>query len=163
DSDPEVRATLSQLAAQRGITPTPAAPPPPSTETSYAVSLLGDVDLHLFNEGRHTALHTKLGAHPIEIDGEAGTYFAVWAPDATAVSGVGDFNGWQSDRHALRPVRESGIWEGFVRGVGRGARYKYVITSRFGGHRFEKADPFAFHAEVPPRTASIVWDLDFEW
>jgi 1,4-alpha-glucan branching enzyme len=78
------------------------------------VTLLTDDDLHLFNEGTHFGLAAKLGAHPMKAAGTAGTYFAVWAPSATGVSVVGDFNGWDDHRHPLRPRASSGIWEGFV-------------------------------------------------
>jgi alpha-1,4-glucan:alpha-1,4-glucan 6-glycosyltransferase/4-alpha-glucanotransferase len=158
--DPAVRASLGILAERRGRV---APPSPEPGDTSRALSLLGELDVHLFNEGRHRALHTKLGAHTIDSDGTRGTVFAVWAPDAAAVSVIGDFNAWEGGRHPLHPVGESGIWEAFLPGVGRGAIYKYLVTARFGGHQLEKADPFAFHTEVPPRTASIVWDLDYEW
>ena len=122
-----------------------------------------DHDLYLFNEGTHLRLADKLGAHPGVFEGVAGTRFAVWAPNAAAVSVVGDFNGWQPSRHPLHPRATSGIWEGFVPGVGRGARYKYHVASRLHGYQVEKADPLAFHGEVPPRTASIVWSLEYEW
>lgn len=122
-------------------------------------SLLGDHDLHLFNEGSHLRLYEKLGAH-IQ---EKGTYFAVWAPDAERISVIGDFNQWDPAVHPLRPRDRSGIWEGFLPGVQRGALYKYHLVSRYGGVILEKADPLAFHYEVSPRTASIVWDLDYAW
>ncbi|MGD8370572.1 MAG: 1,4-alpha-glucan branching protein GlgB, partial [Syntrophobacterales bacterium] len=92
-----------------------------------------------------------------------GTYFAVWAPDAEKVSVVGDFNGWDTSSHPLQPRAQSGIWEGFITGVKKGAPYKYHILSRFSGYKAEKADPFAVFCEVPPNTASIVWDLDYAW
>ena len=92
-----------------------------------------------------------------------GVAFAVWAPNAAAVSVVGDFNDWQPARNALAPVADSGIWEGFVPDLAQGAVYKYHVVSRSNGYRVDKADPFGFHSEVPPRTGSIVWDLDFEW
>ncbi|MCS7240746.1 MAG: 1,4-alpha-glucan branching enzyme, partial [Candidatus Bipolaricaulota bacterium] len=125
-------------------------------------SLLTDEDLWLFNEGNHSSLYEVLGAHPIRWRGQVGTYFAVWAPDAEAVSVVGDFNAWEPGREPLRPRGESGIWEGFVRGVGPGALYKYHIVSRYGWQGF-KADPFSFYMEMPPKTASIVWDLSYAW
>ncbi|MCX7843798.1 MAG: 1,4-alpha-glucan branching protein GlgB [Candidatus Bipolaricaulota bacterium] len=131
-------------------------------EVQGAPSLLTDEDLWLFNEGNHSGLYEVLGAHPLRWRGQAGTYFAVWAPNAEAVSVVGDFNGWTPGRHPLRPRGVSGIWEGFVPGVGPGALYKYHIVSRYGWQGF-KADPFAFYAEVPPRTASVVWDLSYAW
>jgi 1,4-alpha-glucan branching enzyme len=124
---------------------------------------LTDQDLHLFNEGTHLRLYEKLGAHPCSKDGVEGTYFAVWAPNARGVSVVGDFNGWERGRNPLQPRASSGIWEGFVPGAEQGARYKYHIVSRVGGFAVDKADPFAFHAELPPQTASAVWGLDYEW
>lgn len=125
-------------------------------------SLLTDDDLWLFNEGRHSALYEVVGAHPVKWRGQGGTYFAVWAPNAKEVSVVGDFNGWRPGQNPLRPRGSSGIWEGFVPEVGPGALYKYHIVSHYGWQGF-KADPFAFHAELPPRTASIVWDLSYAW
>jgi 1,4-alpha-glucan branching enzyme len=95
------------------------------------ISLLTDDDLHLFNEGSHFRLYDKLGAHPLKHDGVEGTYFAVWAPDAERASVTGDFNGWAKDSHPLRPRGQSGIWEGFITGVGKGANYKYHIHSRY--------------------------------
>lgn len=126
-------------------------------------SPIGAVDLHLFNEGTHERLYEKLGAHPLVIEGEQGTHFSVWAPDATSVSVIGDFNGWDNIRHALHPRESSGIWEGFIPGLGHGTLYKYHIVSRYHGHRKDKADPFARFSEVAPRTASVVWDLSYDW
>ncbi len=123
------------------------------------MSELTEDDVHLFNEGSHFRLYEKLGSHL----GPEGTRFAVWAPDAESVSVVGDFNGWESGRHLLAPVSSSGIWQGVVPGAGKGMRYKYHVRSRHEGHRADKADPFAWRHEVPPRTASVVWDLDYEW
>ena len=124
---------------------------------------LTDLDLHLFNEGRHCRLYQKLGAHPCTVEGEAGTYFAVWAPNAQRVTLVGEFNAWDNESTALQPRGASGIWEGFVPGVGPGAAYKYHIVSRHNDYRVDKADPFATRSETPPRTASMVWSLDYEW
>ncbi len=129
----------------------------------YDVSLLTDFDLHLFNEGNHSHLYRKLGAHPITIDGGQGTCFGVWAPDAEQVSVMGEFNGWSKSSHPLRPRGQSGIWEGFIPGIGPGTHYKYFVTSRHAGYRVDKADPFAFFNEKPPQTASIIWDLDYAW
>jgi 1,4-alpha-glucan branching enzyme len=126
-----------------------------------AVSLLSDNDLYLFNEGTHARLYSRLGAHVIPDRG--GTYFAVWAPNAEAVSVVGGFNDWNPDAHSLAPRAQSGIWEGFVPGVGHGAIYKFHVRSRRLGYRANKADPFATFAEQPPSTASVVWDLSYEW
>jgi 1,4-alpha-glucan branching enzyme len=126
-------------------------------------TLISDHDLFLFNEGTHFRLYEKLGAHPVIQDGVAGTYFAVWAPDAREVSVVGDFNDWSPDRHPLRARASSGIWEGFLPGVGKGAVYKFRIASRYDGYSHEKADPFGILHEVPPKTASVVWDPDYAW
>jgi 1,4-alpha-glucan branching enzyme len=126
-------------------------------------SLISDYDRHLFNEGSHFHLYDKLGAHPVTVDSQPGTFFAVWAPNAHRVSVVGDFNGWNTKSHCLASSGKSGIWEGFLPGVGKGSLYKYHITSNYGNYKVEKADPLAFAAEVPPRTASIVWDLGYDW
>jgi 1,4-alpha-glucan branching enzyme len=127
------------------------------------MTLLTDDDLYLFNEGTHYALYDKLGAHLIEVDGAPGTHFAVWAPNARAVSVIGDWNGWQPGRHRLEPHASSGIWEGFVPSLAEGALYKFHIESQYAGFRVDKADPFGVQHEAPPRTASIVRQLDFEW
>jgi len=95
--------------------------------------------------------------------GEAGTCFGVWAPNAKEVSVMGSFNGWNPHSHLLQPRGSSGIWEGFIPGVGKGALYKYHISSRQHGHVGDKADPVGFYHEKPPRTASCVWDLDYKW
>jgi 1,4-alpha-glucan branching enzyme len=126
-------------------------------------SRLGVVDDHLFAEGTHGRMYEKLGAHPATQGGRAGTEFAVWAPNAESVAVIGDFEGWGSAPVALALDAASGIWEGFLPEVGRGASYKYRITSRLGGYRVDKADPYGFRCELPPATASIVWDLDYEW
>jgi 1,4-alpha-glucan branching enzyme len=120
-------------------------------------------DLYLFNEGRHNRLYQKLGAHPRSAAGVDGTNFGVWAPNAQRVSVIGDFNDWQPDSTELHAIGQSGIWEAFVPGVSRGARYKYHVESRYNGFSVDKADPFGFMHEVPPATASIVWDLNYEW
>jgi 1,4-alpha-glucan branching enzyme len=127
------------------------------------VSLLGDQDFYLFNAGRHTRLYEKLGAHPMRSEGRDGTYFAVWAPNAEAVSVAGTFNDWSKESHPLHPNGSSGIWEGFFPGIGQGTLYKYFIHSRLMGYRVEKADPFATFNEIPPKKASIVWNLDYTW
>jgi 1,4-alpha-glucan branching enzyme len=125
--------------------------------------LLTDDDLYLFNEGSHFKLYQKLGAHPGELEGRTGVYFAVWAPDAERVSVLGAFNGWTPGAHPLSVKGDSGIWTGFIPELDPGTVYKYKIESRYGGYKVEKADPFAFHTEVPPKTASVVWDLTYEW
>jgi 1,4-alpha-glucan branching enzyme len=126
-------------------------------------SLISDFDIYLFNEGNHHKLYEKLGAHPLTRDGVAGTYFALWAPNARNVYVTGDFNGWDRTSHPLQPRQKSGIWEGFIEGVGPGTIYKYFIVSQYHGYTVEKADPLAFYAETPPKTASIVRDLDYTW
>jgi 1,4-alpha-glucan branching enzyme len=128
----------------------------------HKASRLEDLDLHLFNEGTHARLYDKLGAHLGEVDGKAGTFFAVWAPSAKKVHVMGDFNGWSKTKHPLKPRGSSGIWEGFVPGVGKGQIYKYWVANP-SGHKAEKADPFGFRHEEPPRTASVVWDLGYAW
>jgi 1,4-alpha-glucan branching enzyme len=139
---------------------TQAATRPADTRTS----LLTDFDLYLFNEGTHARIFEKLGAHVTRVDGAAGVMFSVWAPNADAVSVIGDFNHWDPERTPLQPRQSSGIWEGFVPGLHQGTLYKYSIKPRFSSHRFEKADPFGFAAELRPRTASVVWDLSqYTW
>ena len=135
-----------------------------SKHAVQSASRFTDHDIYLFRQGRHFRLYDKLGAHVMTINGVAGVYFAVWAPNAREVSVVGDFNNWQPDAHPLR-LREddSGIWEGFISGVAAGACYKYHLTSHHQNYRVEKTDPFAARTEVPPRTASIVWELEYDW
>jgi 1,4-alpha-glucan branching enzyme len=121
---------------------------------------LSDLDLHLFNEGTHYHLADKLGAHVTP----SGTRFSVWAPNAERVLVLGDVNDWSGWDAALEPVGSSGLWTGVVDGFPHGSPYKYRIHSRYGTYRVDKADPFAFHAQLPPRTASKVWDInDYEW
>ena len=126
-------------------------------------SLVTEQDVYLFNEGTHQQLYRSFGAHPTRFDGEQGTAFAVWAPNAQQVSVIGDFNGWDGAAHPLVRRGESGIWEGFIPNVGKGAVYKYRVVGPQGRHVVDKADPFGLTHECPPRTASMVWDLDYEW
>ena len=126
-------------------------------------SLITDNDLYLFNEGSHFQLYDKLGAHVVNHEGVSGTQFAVWAPNAAQVFVMGDFNGWNKHSDPLYPNGQSGIWEGFFPGIGNGTLYKYHIVSRFNDYRVDKADPFSIFNEIPPKTASIVWDLDYQW
>jgi 1,4-alpha-glucan branching enzyme len=121
---------------------------------------LTDYDLYLLAQGTHFRSYEKLGAHVLEADGQRGTRFAVWAPNAASVSVVGNFNGWDPARHPLRlRHQEAGIWEGFIPGVGHGDLYKYFIVSKHGDYEIDKADPYAFASELRPRSASRVWDL----
>ncbi len=127
-------------------------------------TLFTDQDIYLFREGNHFQLYEKLGAHLMTAGQQEGTYFAVWAPNAEKISVVGDFNGWNPRSNPLGPRWDSsGIWEGFIPGVGKGAIYKYHILSRYADLKVEKGDPFAFYWEIPPNTASRVWDLDYTW
>ncbi|MCA9236441.1 MAG: hypothetical protein KDA44_13290, partial [Planctomycetales bacterium] len=125
--------------------------------------LLSDYDLHLLGEGRNWKSYDKLGAHLRTVGGVKGVNFAVWAPNAEAVSVVGDFNGWDRRRHAMRKHIPSGVWELFIPEAGPGLLYKYSVK-RPGGHCEEKCDPFGFAAEVPPKTANLVSDLNsYQW
>src|SRR6266513_1867573 len=123
---------------------------------------LGDLDLHLAMEGRHEELYARLGAHVREIGGVTGTAFAVWAPNARAVAVVGEFNSWDGRLNPMRSLGSSGIWELFVPGVAEGAKYKFEIRTHAGRLR-TKADPLAFHTEVPPANASVVWEGKHVW
>jgi 1,4-alpha-glucan branching enzyme len=132
----------------------------------HGPSLLTDQDIYLFKEGTHSRLYEKLGSHLMTVKGTAGALFAVWAPNAERVSVMGDFNGWDNGSHPLAPRWDgSGIWEGFVPGIGNGSLYKYHVVSRHGGFRADKGDPFAFAWELSHRTgsASVVWDLAYGW
>jgi len=125
--------------------------------------LLTDFELHLHSEGTHFESYNTLGAHLIELNGVAGTRFAVWAPNAEVVSVAGDFNDWDTHRHPMR-LRNGGVWEIFLPGVGEGAAYKYFVRSRLAAYRQLKADPYAFFCETPPKSASVVWNIDkYEW
>jgi 1,4-alpha-glucan branching enzyme len=123
------------------------------TQQEASQSAFGELDIWLARAGRHQELYAKLGAHPLE----TGVRFAVWAPNARHVSVVGDFNEWDPAADPLHPVAETGIWEGIVESARRGQCYKYHLDGR------EKADPLAFRAEVPPKTASVVFSSEYEW
>jgi len=130
----------------------------------YDVTLLTDHDIYLFKEGNHFNLYSKLGSHIISMNGCEGTYFAVWAPNAERVSVMGDFNQWNEESHLLKVRKDgSGIWEGLIPGVSHGDVYKYHIVSKYHFYQVDKGDPFAFRWESPPKTASMVWDLNYEW
>ncbi len=132
--------------------PAPAQPP----------AELMDLDFHLFCEGTHTRIYEKLGAHLTESAGVQGVRFAVWAPNARAVSVGGDFNAFDETQAPLTSSPQSGIWSGFVPGAMQGQAYEYRVVSE-RGERFSKADPYGFLHELPPRTRSVIWDLDYEW
>ncbi len=135
------------------------------TEDPYSFGLLlGDLDLHLFNEGRHFELAFAMGARPMTVDGVPGVRFAVWAPNARAVSVVGDFNIWDARRHPMRSRHGAGVWELFVPRIGPGIKYKFAIVGPDGTHLPLKADPLARQTEAPPATASVVADcIPFAW
>jgi 1,4-alpha-glucan branching enzyme len=122
--------------------------------------MLTEQDIYLFKEGTYSRAYEKLGAHA----NAEGTHFAVWAPNARSVSVIGDFNGWDGKANPLQARADSsGIWFGFIHGIGPGTLYKYLIVSQHNGYRVEKSDPFAFRCEQPPRTASVVCDLSYRW
>jgi 1,4-alpha-glucan branching enzyme len=131
--------------------------------TDTASGMLTSFDLHLLGEGTHFEAFDKLGARLITHNGVSGVYFAVWAPNARAINVVGDFNSWIGAAHPMRPVERSGYWDAFVPAIGNGAIYKFEI---FGadGRRVLKSDPCGRYFEIPPQTASIVWDgAGYEW
>ena len=126
--------------------------------------VLTDFDLYLMGEGRHYKKYEKLGAHVMTINGIRGVHFAVWAPNAKRVSVIGDFNNWDGRRHQMRVLASSGIWEIFIPGFKEGELYKFEIKSRFKKYIAVKADPYAFHFEVRPKSASIVYDISgYKW
>ena len=124
---------------------------------------LTDEDVFLFNEGTQFQLYDKLGAHIGSLSGQAGTHFAVWAPEAEQVSVIGTFNDWRNGTHRLQARGSCGIWEGFIPDVTKGSLYKYHIDSRHSGYQVDKSDPMSFFNEIPPKSASIVWDLNYDW
>ncbi|MCM2465747.1 1,4-alpha-glucan branching enzyme [Methanoculleus sp. CWC-02] len=127
-------------------------------------SLITDYDVYLFRQGNHSRLHDRLGSHPAVADGARGTLFAVWAPNAAEVSVIGDFNGWERGLDPLHARSDdSGIWEGFIPDIGHGMLYKYHIKSRYNSYSVDKGDPFAYFWEIPPKTASVIWDLAYTW
>jgi 1,4-alpha-glucan branching enzyme len=128
-------------------------------------SLFTDFDIDLFKSGKHYRLYTKFGSHPMTVDGVDGTYFAVWAPSAKAVSVIGDFNFWNDKQHRLNVRWDgSGIWEGFIPDALEGMRYKYKIKSHHNDVVTEKADPYAYSYEHPPNTASVIATIDgYKW
>ena len=135
----------------------------PAGAVRHGIHPLDEADLRRFYQGIHHRLHEKLGAHPGAMEGESGVAFGVWAPNADAVAVMGSFNGWDNASHALCRCGETGIWAGFIAGIGQGTPYKYHVVAGGGALRADKADPFGVLHEVPPATASVVWDLDYEW
>jgi 1,4-alpha-glucan branching enzyme len=136
----------------------------PVEKPNTYVTRFTEYDIHLFKEGKHYHLYRKLGSHLMEHNGVKGTYFAVWAPNAQRVTVIGDFNGWNRDANAMNIRFDgSGIWEIFIPGAQQGQLYKYWIESRYDGYKMAKGDPYAFRWETPPNTASIIWDLSYDW
>ncbi len=128
------------------------------------VSQITEHDTYLFKEGNHCRLYEKMGSHIVNVDGVLGVSFAVWAPNAKRVSVIGDFNFWDRKAHPLSVRWDgSGIWEGFIPGLEKGAIYKYHIVSKENGYSVDKGDPYARHWETPPKTGSIVWDIAYDW
>ena len=131
--------------------------------TTKSYSLLTEFDIALLQTGKHFRLYEKMGSHIVDVHGEKGVYFAVWAPNAQRVSVVGDFNKWNQESHVLNPRWDSsGIWEGFIPGLGKGTVYKYHIHTYSGVH-LDKGDPYARKWETPPGTASVVWPYEYAW
>ena len=121
-------------------------------------ALFGGHDQYLFREGTHSRLYEKLGAHCVD----GATHFAVWAPNAASVAVVGDFNAWDPRAHPMQGS-DAGVWSARVPEARPGSVYKFHIVSRNAGYKVDKSDPYAFRAEEPPRTGSVVWDLAYEW
>ena len=122
-----------------------------------------EFDQYLFGQGTHYDLYNKLGAHPMTVDGEEGVYFAVWAPNAAAVSIVGDFNEWDENATPMERLEPLGIYQIFLTGIKVGDIYKYCVTAQ-DGKKTLKADPYGFQAELRPNNASVVADIsDFKW
>jgi 1,4-alpha-glucan branching enzyme len=160
ESRREAKTSAKQESAPRAARKTSAKtvlPAPSSIEPS-----LGELDLHLFGEGRHELVYEKLGAHPLTREGLKGVSFAVWAPAAANVSVVGNFNAWDGSQHEMRRLGTSGVWETFVPNLGPGQLYKYEIKAP-GLPPFLKADPYAFYAEIPPNTSSVVYESTYRF
>jgi len=124
--------------------------------------ILSDFDIYLFGEGSHTRIYDKLGAHLLDVGGISGVHFAVWAPNATRVSVVGDFNGWDGRVHPMRSLGASGVWEIFIPSASEGERYKFEIRTR-AGELLIKIDPFGFAFEVPPLSAGVICRPEYDW
>src|SRR5437016_6939701 len=161
--DPETAESPAEIVPPPAPAPFEPAEPVEPAKKDTSRHRLTEEDVYLFHEGTHYRVYEKLGAHPDEVDGVAGTRFAVWAPNAQEVSVIGDWNDWTKHLQRLAPHGNAGLWEGFLPGVRKGMRYKYHVVSRHRGYRADKADPYALCTEVPPRQASIVWELGYEW
>ena len=130
----------------------------------YEISLFTAQDIYLFKQGNHFRLYEKFGAHSMNVNGIEGTYFSIWVPNAEYVSVIGNFNDWDKKAHPLKQREDaSGVWEGFMGGVGKGEAYKYYVASKQHGYKADKSDPYGFFWELSPQTATITWDLCYEW
>jgi 1,4-alpha-glucan branching enzyme len=127
------------------------------------LSLFSVNELRDFSWGCHFHLYEKMGAHLAKVNGTEGAFFSVWAPHADAVSVIGDFNGWDENKHPLILIEGFGVWTAFIPSANKGQKYKFAIRPRGSSRRIHKADPYALYAEVPSKTASIIWDLDYSW
>jgi 1,4-alpha-glucan branching enzyme len=133
------------------------------TDVMESFSLITDFDVYLFKSGRHYKLYEKLGSRIARFHDQEGAYFAVWAPNAQSISVIGNFNHWSKGKHVLHARwDQSGIWEGFFPDIKHGEAYKYAIHSNTGEY-LEKSDPFASYCELPPKTASIIWEPKYKW
>ncbi len=153
---------MALVVVRRGRAEAPT-PLEPQEDVSPDRHSLTEEDIRLFQAGTHFRLYEKLGAHPMTVAGLAGMQFAVWAPNARSVSVIGDFNQWDPGRHPLWRREDCGVWHGVVPEAKPGQLYKYCVISRHHGHRTDKADPFAIRGETPPKTASVIWCLDYKW
>jgi 1,4-alpha-glucan branching enzyme len=134
-----------------------------STRPVWNYSLFSEEDIRNFQQGTHYSLYNLFGSHEIEVLGKKGYYFAVWAPNATYISVIGNFNDWNNSTHPLYVrLEKSGIWEGFIPGLPKGEAYKYHIHG-FEGAKIDKGDPYANFWELKPDTASITWELAYQW
>jgi 1,4-alpha-glucan branching enzyme len=131
---------------------------------NHNVTLFTEEDIYLFKEGSHYKLYEKMGSHILEINNKKGVYFALWAPNAKDVFVIGDFNKWKGQDYPLKQRGDSsGLWEGFIPWISKGEKYKYLVISKYNNQTFEKSDPYATYSEISPKTASIVWDMAYEW
>jgi 1,4-alpha-glucan branching enzyme len=134
-----------------------------STKPVWNYSLFSQADIDNFQNGTHYTLYKLFGNKQLSVLDTPGTYFSVWAPNATYISVIGEFNDWNKDAHPLMVRMESsGIWEGFIPNITTGQPYKYYIKG-YQGLQLEKGDPFAHHWQKRPSTSSVTWDTNYEW
>ncbi len=158
-----IKMSLSETFQEPRLVTTGLRPERAERELAASEPGLREDEVRAFLEGRNCRAYKTLGAHLVTRDGQAGVRFAVWAPNAQRVMVIGDFNGWSKDGQSIHLEPQFGLWHGFVPGVKPGARYKYHVVPNGSSHGNDKADPFAFHTEVPPRTASVLSDLNYKW